>query len=55
MESLRNPPSFEALSHVWGDAPKRASIFIDGKIFEATKNLEGALQDLRRSGKPRIL
>ena len=39
--------SYDALSFAWGDATNRAPIFINGRRFLVTPNLEAALRNLR--------
>lgn len=43
-----DPPVYQALSYVWGDSSEKASIRVNGKPFEVTKNLFAALKRLRR-------
>jgi hypothetical protein len=50
---LKDSPSFEALSYVWGDAQDTLPIFLDGHIFNVTTNLECALRHLRLQDKAR--
>ena len=44
---LKDNPSFEALSYVWGNAQDTLPIFLDGHVFNVTTNLESALRHLR--------
>jgi hypothetical protein len=44
---LKDNPSFETLSYVWGDPKDTVSIVLDGHIFDVTINLESALRHLR--------
>jgi hypothetical protein len=46
---------YEALSYVWGDASVTTIIEVEDKPFNATINLESALQHLRYSDRPRVL
>ncbi|KAI1372465.1 heterokaryon incompatibility protein-domain-containing protein [Hypoxylon crocopeplum] len=52
---ISNPIDFEALSYVWGDVHGPASIMMDGKRINITKNLEAALQRIRLPDKKRKL
>lgn len=45
--SLVEEPSYDALSYVWGDASVTKPIQVEGVWFDATVNLERALQHLR--------
>ncbi|CZR67011.1 uncharacterized protein PAC_16910 [Phialocephala subalpina] len=40
-------PKYEALSYTWGDASIKFPMFLNGKLFMATRNLERALRSLR--------
>ncbi|CZR56700.1 uncharacterized protein PAC_06589 [Phialocephala subalpina] len=56
--SLDDEPEYEALSYVWGDPAITTPIFLDGKLFDVTINLHGALHNLRNSehdSPPRLL
>jgi hypothetical protein len=44
---LKDNPSFETLSYVWGDPKDTIPIVLDGHIFDVTTNLESALRHLR--------
>lgn len=44
---LRNPPSYFALSYVWGSRNVTRPILVDGHVFPTTVNLESALRHLR--------
>jgi hypothetical protein len=46
---------YEALSYVWGEATVTAPIKLNGKSFQATKNLEAALRALRHRDAERLL
>jgi hypothetical protein len=48
--SLDDKPKYQALSYVWGPAGLTSPICVDGKIFQATINLEAALRHIRRIG-----
>jgi hypothetical protein len=50
-------PDYEAISYVWGDNQRLASIVCDskGKELGITRNLEAALRRFRLSDKPRCL
>lgn len=48
--SLINPPEFSALSYCWGDPDITREIFINGKPFPVTTNLESALRHLGVKG-----
>jgi hypothetical protein len=55
-ESLDSCRPYTALSYVWGDANITRTIKVNDVTFEATKNLEAALRELRNSdGVVRIL
>jgi hypothetical protein len=45
--SLADEPHFEALSYVWGEQMSPSTILVNDESFEATQNLEEALQYLR--------
>jgi hypothetical protein len=45
--SLDDNITFEALSYAWGDLDLKRSIFLDGRRFLVTRNLEIALRHLR--------
>jgi hypothetical protein len=47
--SLNDKPEYQALSYVWGVAGLTSPICVDGKIFEATINLEAALRHMRKN------
>ncbi|PMD29452.1 HET-domain-containing protein, partial [Hyaloscypha variabilis F] len=53
--SLRDGPTFTALSYVWGDARQKKPICADGKVFEATANLESALRNIRKADVAEVL
>lgn len=53
--SLDDPPSYEALSYVWGDANVRQAILCNGSIAQITVSLAQALHWLRLPNAPRIL
>lgn len=47
---------YEALSYCWGDVRRHQRLIeIDGKGFPVGENLQGALQNLRRSDRARLL
>ncbi|RMY18693.1 hypothetical protein D0867_05162 [Hortaea werneckii] len=47
---------YEALSYCWGDVRRHQRLIeIDGRAFPVGENLQGALQNLRRSDRPRLL
>ncbi|GLA76942.1 hypothetical protein AtubIFM55763_008820 [Aspergillus tubingensis] len=46
--SLADSEPYETLSYVWGDPTNTKYIFVNGKSFRATANLESALRHLRR-------
>lgn len=50
--SLNDKPDYRALSYVWGSPGTTSPICVDGKIFEATINLEAALRHLRKNEEP---
>jgi len=52
---LKQCPSFEALSYVWGSPGKTVEIQLHGSVFSATANLEAALRHLRYANRPRCL
>ncbi|GKT43560.1 heterokaryon incompatibility protein 6, OR allele [Colletotrichum spaethianum] len=43
---------YTALSYVWGDASQTVSIHVDNHVFQATKNLYVALENIRLFLKP---
>ena len=45
-------PAYVALSYVWGDPNDKTSINLDGRPKQVTRNLEGALRQLRDSLQP---
>lgn len=45
---LADSEPYETLSYVWGDHRNTKNIFVNGKTFRATANLESALRHLRR-------
>ncbi|KAG4433772.1 hypothetical protein IFR05_010739 [Cadophora sp. M221] len=45
--SLDDDPQYEALSYAWGDPSVTTPIYLDGKTFSVTENLEAALVNLR--------
>lgn len=53
--NLDDRPQYEALSYVWGDLSRTASITVDGHSFPVTYNLESALSHLRLEDKERVL
>ena len=48
--SLDSGPFYFALSYVWGDASQKFPIILDGKVFNVTANLHGALKQLQQKG-----
>ncbi len=44
--SLEDKPVYFALSYAWGDANDTTPITVNGRTFDATKNLAGALRQL---------
>lgn len=46
---------YEALSYVWGDDSSRVSIRVNDAPFEISKNLRGALLDLRSASEKRVI
>lgn len=53
--TLRDRPSYEALSYVWGDLDDLMLMLIGNKRFAITYNLLEALEALRLHDRPRIL
>lgn len=53
--SLDNPPKFEALSYVWGDALATVGIIVHDLPFNVTTNLGAALRSLRYPRKQRTM
>ncbi|WQF84452.1 Putative heterokaryon incompatibility [Colletotrichum destructivum] len=51
----RAQQTYEALSYTWGDRMDQATIHLDGKPLNVTKNLETALRCLRRQNAERLL
>lgn len=52
---LDTPPTFEALSYVWGDAKKRINMLCNEKLSDIGESLSTALQTLRYTDRTRIL
>ncbi|KAI0836634.1 heterokaryon incompatibility protein-domain-containing protein [Hypoxylon sp. FL0890] len=52
---LDDLPHYEALSYAWGDPAIRKPIFVNGRVFHVTVNLEAALRRLRCPSKERHL
>ena len=48
--SLNDPPSYHALSYIWGDPTPTNSIRVNGRPLPVAHNLHQALLDLRRGG-----
>ncbi|KAK4032503.1 heterokaryon incompatibility protein-domain-containing protein [Parachaetomium inaequale] len=48
--SLNDPPSYHALSYVWGDPTPTRSIRVNGRPLPVAHNLHQALLDVRRGG-----
>lgn len=53
--SLKEKPSFEALSYTWSHPPFKHWILIDGYVFKIGQNLEAALKELRKRDVSRTL
>ncbi|KAJ4351345.1 uncharacterized protein N0V89_006685 [Didymosphaeria variabile] len=51
----RSPPTYEALSYVWGDPKITAPIDVNGHTLQVTTNLEVALRHLRLPKEDRVL
>ena len=49
------PPTYEALSYVWGNSTVTLPILLNGLEFQVTTNLESALRHLRYHDRTRIL
>ncbi|KAH8748073.1 heterokaryon incompatibility protein-domain-containing protein [Hyaloscypha sp. PMI_1271] len=47
-ESLENPPTYSALSYVWGDIRDTVPLTVSGYELHVTKNLQAALKRLRQ-------
>lgn len=45
---LSNPPAYEALSYVWGDANEKIPIVVNDRSFGVTTNLSAGLRRIRR-------
>jgi hypothetical protein len=52
---LRNAPTFEALSYVWGGLQGAKDVFCSGRGLTVTRNLYSALMHLRYPDRERIL
>ena len=50
-----NSLEYEALSYAWGDPNIRAIVICQGKSVEVTRNLHGALAQLRYQDRSRLL
>ncbi|RYP40754.1 hypothetical protein DL767_001472 [Monosporascus sp. MG133] len=48
-------PSYDVLSHAWGDPFKTRRIIINGTVAKVTETLESALRHLRHPTAPRVL
>lgn len=48
--SLNDPPSYHALSYIWGDPTPTESIRVNGRPLPVAYNLHQALLDVRRGG-----
>lgn len=46
---------YEAVSYVWGNLQDQATIEVDGREVQVTKNLETVLKRVRLSDRPRTL
>ncbi|KAF8854517.1 HET-domain-containing protein [Acephala macrosclerotiorum] len=53
--SLKEVPSYQALSYAWGDPTSTVQIYLDGRPHQATTNLESALRHLRLATASRVL
>lgn len=53
--SLANPPSYEALSYVWGSPTANSPISCHGKDLLVTANCTAAMRRLRNEKKRRVL
>lgn len=53
--SLDDPPQYEALSYVWGDASKKDEILCDNGTLAITTNLHTALRYIREKETERII
>jgi len=53
--SLSDPPSYEALSYVWGKVTRTKSVSCGGKTLLVTESLHKALRALRHPAFPRFL
>jgi hypothetical protein len=50
-----NHDEYDALSYTWGSPLRIREIFLDGKQFFVTQNLERALRNLRQPDGPRVM
>ena len=50
-----DPPSYEALSYVWGDITSKQKLYIDDAPYEITANLALALSHLRYEDRDRLM
>jgi hypothetical protein len=55
MDDLDKAPEFEALSYVWGTPKDPVDILCDDEVTSVTRNLAGALQQLRQTDTWRII
>jgi len=53
--SLKEVPSYQALSYTWGDPRSTLQIYLDGRPHQVTTNLESALRHLRLATESRVL
>lgn len=53
--SLNNPPPYEALSYVWGDARKKDQLRCGNGALAVTGNLHTALRYLRSEANERVI
>lgn len=52
---IRQAPTYEALSYVWGRSTQDCFIYVNGKAFPVTDNLGAALRRLRRREEARTI
>ena len=55
LSSKVDPPSYEALSYVWGDIPGKEQLYIDDVQYEITANLAQAFSHLRYEDRNRLM
>lgn len=55
VESLKDSPTFQALSYAWGSEADLKGIYVNDQVMHVTSNLRSALRHLRRKHESRVL